>query len=79
MKNLLHHVDCMDDTLCDSILGLIGSRMWLVWVLLPLVRGDILELISFLLEELIYFLLVFNDSFSDYLSMFYERALSGLT
>ena len=36
--------------------------MGLVWILLSLVAGNILQLIGFVSEELVYFFLVFYDS-----------------
>ena len=52
--------------------------MRLVWVLRSLVAGDILQLVSLLLEELVHLFLVFHNSLSDDLPMLYKGALTGV-
>lgn len=72
LKNLLHHVNSMNDSLSDSILGLIGSTVRLMRVLLSLVAGNVLQLISLVSEEFVNFLLILHDTLSNDLSVLYH-------
>lgn len=53
--------------------------MRLVRVLRSLVAGDVLQLVSLLLEELVHLFLVFYNSLGDDLPMLYKGAITGLS
>lgn len=72
LKNLLHHVNSMNDSLSDGVLGLIGSTVRLMRVLLSLVAGNVLQLISLVSEEFVDLLLILDDTLSDDLSVLYH-------
>jgi hypothetical protein len=78
LQHLLHHVERVNDSFCDRILGLVGSTVRLQWILLLLVACNALELVCLLLEELVYLLLVLDDSLRDYLSVLYHAILARL-
>jgi hypothetical protein len=69
----------MDDPLGDGILRFIRRAVRLMRVLLALVGGDVFELVCFLLEKLINFLLIFDDSLRNNLPMLDQRALTRLS
>lgn len=79
MKNLLHHVNSMDNSLSDSIFRLIGCAMWLVGILLPLVARDVLQLVSLLFKKLVNFLLVLYDSLGDDLPVLNYRSVTRVS
>ena len=62
----------MHNALCDSILRFVGCTMRLMRILIPLIARNVLQLVCFVLEEFINFLLIFYYALRDYLSMFNE-------
>ena len=69
LEHLLHHVDCMDDTLCNGVFRFVSGAVGLMRVLLPLIRGYVLKLVRLFLEKFVYFLLVFDNPLGDDLPM----------
>ena len=61
LQHLLHHVDRVNDALGDRIFGFIDCARQVS----SRTRGDILESFTLLSEELLYIILILDDSFGD--------------
>lgn len=70
LQHLLHHVHSVDDPLSDGILRLVDSTVRLLRVLVPLVTGDVSQLVSLVSKELVHLFLVLDNSLRDDLPMF---------
>ena len=79
LKNFLHHVHGVHNPLSDGVFWLVRCAVRLVRVLRSLVAGDVLQLVSLLLEELVHLFLVFYNSLGDDLPMLYKGAITGLS